>query len=260
MFARDKTGALAKRLGECVDGDMQTAYVRGAAYLREFLFNTDELKALVADYSDEQLAALGRGAHDHAKIYAAYQAATTHTGQPTVILTQGVKGYGLGTDNAEGRNIAHNALEMSVDELKVFRDRFKLPLTDAQVESLSYYVPAKDSAEMKYMQARRQVLGGYLPAREAPSAPLAVPALTAYDAVLQGSGDRTMSTTMSFGRILNVILKDKTIHQALTFDDVLLVPGASNVQPADADTTTRLTREKYFSAAAKASLSRFAAL
>lgn len=211
LFARDKTGALAKRLSECVDGDMQTAYVRGAAYLREFLFNTDELKALVADYSDEQLAALGRGAHDHAKIYAAYHAAVSHTGQPTVILTQGVKGYGLGTDNAEGRNIAHNALDMSVDELKVFRDRFKLPLTDAQVESLSYYVPAKDSAEMQYMQARRQALGGYLPAREAPSAPLAVPALTAYEAVLQGSGDRTMSTTMSFGRILNVILKDKTI-------------------------------------------------
>lgn len=211
VFARDKTGALAKRLNECVDGDLQTAYVRGGAYLREFLFNTDELKALVADFSDDQLAALGRGAHDPVKIYAAYQAATTHQGQPTVILTQGVKGYGLGTNNAEGRNIAHNALDMSVDELKVFRDRFKLPISDADVEALHYYVPSKDSPEMQYLQAKREALGGYLPAREAPSAPLAVPALSAYDAVLQGSGDRTMSTTMALGRILNVILKDPVI-------------------------------------------------
>lgn len=211
LFERDKTGALIKRLNECVDGDMQTAYVKGGAYLREFLFNTDELKALVSDYSDEQLAELGRGAHDTLKIYAAYQAASEHQGQPTVILTQGVKGYGLGTNNAEGRNVAHNALEMSVEELKVFRDRFQLPIKDADVEKLSYYVPAKDSPEMKYLKARREALGGFLPAREAPSAPMVVPELSAFESVLQGSGDRTMSTTMAFGRILNVILKDKGV-------------------------------------------------
>lgn len=211
IFARDKTGALVKRLTECVDGDLQTANVRGGAYIREFLFNTDELKALVADYSDEQLAALSRGAHDPVKIYAAYKAASEHKDQPTVILTQGVKGYGLGKNNAEGRNIAHNALEMSVDELKVFRDRFALPISDADVEKLSYYVPAKDSPEMQYLQARRKDLGGYLPAREAPSASMPVPPLSAYDAILKGSEDRTMSTTMVLGRILNVMLKDKTM-------------------------------------------------
>lgn len=211
LFAKDTNGALAKRLGECVDGDLQTAYVRGGAYTREFLFNTDELKAMVADWSDEELAQLNRGSHDPLKVYAAYERAVKHPNQPTVILSQGVKGYGLGTGNAEGRNIAHNALEMSTDELKAFRDRFKLPLTDEQVTALAFLKPDQAKDAMSYLNAQREKLGGHLPARKVVPQSLAVPALSAFDAVLAGSADRTMSTTMVLGRILNVLLKDKTI-------------------------------------------------
>jgi len=211
VFARDKNGALLKRLGECVDGDMQTAYVRGPDYFREFLFNSDELKGLIADLSDEDLMKLHRGAHDPIKVYAAYKAAIEHRGQPTVILAQGIKGYGLGTGSAEGRNIAHNHLDMTDEELKAFRDRFKLPLTDEQLLGLEYYKPAKDSSELKYLKAQRDKLGGYLPSRQVVSQSLPVPELNEFDAVLQGSGDRTLSTTMALGRILNVLLKDKTI-------------------------------------------------
>jgi pyruvate dehydrogenase E1 component len=211
LFAKDINGALAKRLSECVDGDLQTAHVRGGAYIREFIFNTEELKALVADLTDDQLSELHRGAHDSLKVYAAYKAASEHKGQPTVILAQGIKGYGLGTANAEGRNIAHNALDMSEDELKAFRDRFNVPVTDEDIQQLNFYLPKKDSRELNYLHARRSELGGYLPAREAISNPLPTPPLNAFDAVLQGSGDRTMSTTMALGRILNVILKDKTV-------------------------------------------------
>jgi len=211
IFAKDVSGALQKRLNECVDGDLQTAYVRGGAYLREFLFNTDELKAYVADLSDDELGMLNRGAHDAVKIYAAYAAATTHKDQPTVILTQGVKGYGLGTTTAEGRNVAHNALEMNEEELKAFRERFKLPLTDDELTHYRFSKPDKKSAEMEYLFEQRKKLGGFLPAREIISQSLATPALSAFDAVLQGSADRTMSTTMVFGRIMNVLLKDKII-------------------------------------------------
>lgn len=214
LFTEDTMGALAKRLTECVDGDLQTMYVRGGAYTREFLFNTEELKALVADKSDDDIAALSRGAHDPVKIHAAYQASVEHTGQPTVILTQGVKGYGLGA-NAEGRNIAHNQLDMTLEDLKAFRDRFKLPLSDSQIENLDFHKPNENSAEMQYLHARRKQLGGYLPSRQAASFPLTIPPLSAFDAVLQGSGDRTMSTTMVLGRILNVLLKDKNIHSRI---------------------------------------------
>ena len=211
LFANDKSGALLKRLTECVDGDLQTAHVRGPAYFREFLFNTDELKALVADLSDEQLAELHRGAHDPIKIYAAYAAATQHKNQPSVILAMGVKGYGLGTTTTEGRNVAHNQLELTDDELKAFRDRFQLPLTDDELTNFQFHAFKKNSPELKYLQAQREKLGGYLPARQVVSQSLAVPALSAFDAILNGSADRTMSTTMVLGRIFNVILKDKVI-------------------------------------------------
>lgn len=211
LFAKDKSGALLKRLNECVDGDLQTAYVRGDGYLREFLFNTDELKALVADLSDEELQRLHRGAHDPVKIYAAYSAATQHKDQPTVILAQSVKGYGLGTTTAEGRNVAHNALEMSEAELKAFRERFKLPLSDQDLTSNRFYKPENDSPEIEYLLAQREKLGGFLPARQVISQPLTVPALSAFETMLHGSDDRTMSTTMVLGRIMNVLLKDKTI-------------------------------------------------
>jgi pyruvate dehydrogenase E1 component len=212
LFEKDKNGALLKRLSECVDGDLQNAYVRGGAYTREFLCgDNEELKQLFTDLSDDDIAQLNRGGHDPVKIYAAFAAAVKHKKQPTVILFQSVKGYGLGTKGAEGRNVAHNQLEMSEEELKTFRDRFKLPLTDKQLADLSFYKPADDSAEMKYLQAQRQKLGGYLPARQVQSHPLNVPALDAFDAVLKGTGDRVASTTMMLGRIFNVLLKDPNI-------------------------------------------------
>jgi pyruvate dehydrogenase E1 component len=212
LFAKDKKGLLLKRLNECVDGDLQNAYVRGGAYTCEFLCGEDpELKALFADMPVDEMAVLNRGGHDPIKIYAAYAAAVKHKGQPTVILAQSVKGYGLGVTGAEGRNIAHNQLDMTAAEFTAFRERFKLPLTDQQLTDLSFYKPEKDSPEMVYLQERRKKLQGYLPARIAPSHKLDILPLSAFDAVLQGTGDRTMSTTMALGRIFSVLLKDSAI-------------------------------------------------
>lgn len=212
LFAKDTKGLLLQRLSECVDGELQNAYVRGGAYTRELLCGgNEELTALFADLSDDDIGKLVRGAHDPLKIYAAYATAAKHKGQPTAILCQGVKGFGLGTKGAEGRNIAHNQLEMSEEELKAFRDRFNLPLTDKQLTDLSFYKPADDSPEMKYLHAQRKKLGGFVPSRFAKSLPLKIPALSAFDAVLKGTGDRTASTTMVLGRIFNVLLKDENI-------------------------------------------------
>lgn len=215
LFAKDKSGALKRRLSEIVDGDLQNAYAHGPAYTRDFIFNTDELKALVAGWSDEEIARLGRGAHDPVKVYAAYKAAAAHKGNPTVILAQGVKGYGLGTGGAESRNIAHNQIDMTLDELKAFRDRFNLPMTDKQLENLDFCKLGKDSEELTYLHAQREKLGGYLPARVVKSNKLTVPVLSDFDSILQGSEDRAMSTTMVFGRILNVLLKDKNIAERI---------------------------------------------
>ncbi len=213
LFAKDKTGALARRLQSIVDGDLQTATVRGAEYFRDFIFNTDELKALIADWSNEKLLSLGRGAHDPVKVYAAYAKAMASTDRPTVILAQGIKGYGLGFSGAEGRNIAHNHLELTEAELKAFRDRFTVPISDDALLNLDYLKPADDSEELRYLKKRRAELGGFLPARHVQSQSLAVPALDAFSGVLQGSADRTMSTTMVLGRIINVLLKDKILGQ-----------------------------------------------
>ena len=211
LFAKDQSGALVKRLGECTDGDLQTAYVRGGAYSREFIFNTDELKALVNDLSDDELAELNRGAHDLIKIYAAYDKASKHQKQPTVILTQGVKGYGLGTAIAEGKNIAHNQLEMNSEGIRAFCKRFQLPLNDETISNINFYKPEENSAELQYLRDHREKLGGYLPARQVVSNPLTIPDLSAFENVLHGSGDRAMSTTMAFARIITTLLKDKNI-------------------------------------------------
>ncbi len=212
LFAKDTKGLLLQRLTECVDGDLQTAYVRGGAYTRDFLCGTNEaLKALFADLSDDQIANLTRGGHDPVKIYAAYHSAIQQTRQPTVILAQGIKGYGLGTHGAEGRNIAHNHLDMKEDELKTFRDRFNLPLTDEQVVALEFYKPDDNTPVMRYLHAKRTQLNGYLPSRVVPDEVLKVPDIAAFDAVLAGTGDRTMSTTMILGRIFSVLLKDPIV-------------------------------------------------
>lgn len=215
LFAKDKKGLLVKRLNECVDGDLQNAYVRGGAYTREFLCGDNaELKALFADLSDADIAQLNRGGHDSLKIYAAYAAAAKHKGQPTAILVQSVKGYGLGA-SAESRNVAHNQLEMTEAELKAFHERFKLPFANDNLEGLSFYKPAENSPELQYLHAQRKKLHGYLPARQSVSRSLTIPDLAAFDMVLQGTGDRTMSTTMVLGRIFNVLLKDPNISSRI---------------------------------------------
>ncbi len=212
LFAKDKKGLLAKRLTECVDGELQTAYVRGGEYRREFLCgDNEELKALLADWSDEDLSKLQRGGHDPLKVYAAYAQAVKTKDKPTVILAQSVKGFGLGTTGAEGRNVAHNQLDMTTAELKAFRERFKLPITDQQLSDFCFYKPEKNSPEIRYLHAQREKLNGYLPSRVEISQPLEVLPLSAFDAVLKGTGDRTMSTTMVLGRILNVLLKDPVL-------------------------------------------------
>ncbi|MBV8802590.1 MAG: pyruvate dehydrogenase (acetyl-transferring), homodimeric type, partial [Gammaproteobacteria bacterium] len=216
VFAKDKNNLLIKRLSECVDGELQAAYVRTGAEQRAFICgDSEELKALLEEFSDEEIALMHRGGHDPVKVFAAYERAVKHKGQPTAILMQTVKGYGLGTTGAEGRNIAHNQLEMTEAELKAFRNRFNLPLTEKQLLELSFYQPDQDSAEMQYLHAQRKKLNGYLPARLAPSNPLAIPSLNQFDAVLQGSGDRAISTTMVLGRVLNILLKDAKIKDRI---------------------------------------------
>ncbi len=212
IFAKDTKGLILKRLGEIVDGELQHTYFQQAAFTREFLVGSnEELKALLAEFSDEEIDQLNRGGHDPIKIYAAYEAAIKHKGQPTAILFQSVKGYGLGKHGAEGRNIAHNQLEMNEAELKAFRERFKLPLSDQQLNDISFLKPDEKDPAMQYLHAQRKKLTGYLPARFAPKQALKIPELVAFDAVLKGTGDRTMSTTMSLGRIFNVLVKDAEI-------------------------------------------------
>ncbi len=212
VFARDAKGLLQKRLAEIVDGELQYAQVHGGAALRQlFCQDNPELLSLFADYSDAAMEKLGRGAHDPVKIYAAYAAAVKHKGQPVAILAQGIKGYGLGTQHGESRNVAHNQLEMSLEALQTFRERFSLPLTDEQLANLEFYHPGADHPAIQYLQAQRNKLRGWLPARLTVSHPLKIPELSLFDAILKGTGDRSMSTTMVLGRIFNSLLKDPVV-------------------------------------------------
>jgi pyruvate dehydrogenase E1 component len=210
LLARDRLGLLRKRMEECVDGDYQTFKSRDGAYVREHFFGKyPELKEMVASWSDDDVWRLNRGGHDPHKVYAAYHAAIHHKGQPTVILAKTIKGYGMG-EAGEAQNITHQQKKMGTTSLQAFRDRFKLPLTDAQLENLEYIQPAKDSPEYQYMRARRDALGGDIPRRRRKSEPLVVPPLSAFDHLLKASGEgREFSTTMAFVRLLGVLLKDK---------------------------------------------------
>jgi pyruvate dehydrogenase E1 component len=210
LLAKDKDGLLQKRMAEVVDGDYQNYKAKDGAFVREHFFNTPELKAMVAHMSDDDVWRLNRGGHDPYKVYAAYKQATDHKDQPTVILTKTVKGYGMGLAG-EGQNTTHSQKKMGAEALKEFAKRFNIPLSDEQIEKAEYYKPAEDSPELQYMHARRQALGGYLPSRTHLAAPLDVPALSTFDALLQGSGDREMSTTMAFVRILTALARDKKI-------------------------------------------------
>ncbi len=215
LFAKDKNGILKKRISELVDGEYQNFSAKDGAYLREKFFGKyPDLLELVADMSDADLKALADGGHDPKKVYAAYAAATRHTGQPTVILAKTVKGYGLGAAG-EGLNIAHNTKKMADEALLAFRDRFKLPIKDEQALHLEYYQPGKDSPEIQYLQAQRKKLGGPLPARHVESTPMKVPELSAFQSQFEGTADREISTTMAYGRILGILLKDENIKERI---------------------------------------------
>jgi pyruvate dehydrogenase E1 component len=222
LLAKDKNGLLQKRMEEAVDGDYQTYKSKDGAYVREHFFGKyPELLEMVSDMSDAEVWRLNRGGHDTRKVYAAYAAASKHTGQPTVILAKTVKGYGMG-EAGEGQNITHQQKKMAGDVLLQFRDRFNIPLNDEQVASLHFYRPPEDSLEMKYLKERSKAMG-VVPQRKPVSEPLQIPGLEAFDALLKGTEEREISTTMAFVRMLGILVKDKNIGKQV----VPIVPDES---------------------------------
>jgi pyruvate dehydrogenase E1 component len=211
LFERDTEGLLAKRLGEMVDGEMQKLTVETGAYVREQVFGGDpRLAKMVEDLPDEALRTLRQGGHDPRKVYAAYKAAFEHTGSPTVILARTIKGYGLG-ESGEGRNITHQQKKLNEEELREFRSRFGIPINDEQLAETPFYLPSEDSREIQYLRARRQVLGGYVPARKVRSKPIAAEHDALFREFLTGSEGREVSTTMAFVGMLRQMLRDPEI-------------------------------------------------
>jgi pyruvate dehydrogenase E1 component len=211
LLRRDTKGMLRRRMEEAVDGEYQNFKARGGAYTREHFFGKyPELKEMVSNLTDEDIWRLNRGGHDPHKVYAAYAEAVEHTGQPTVVLAKTVKGYGMG-EAGEGQNITHQQKKMGEDALRAFRDRFQIPISDEVIADVPFYRPPEDSPEIQYLQERRRALGGYLPQRRRLATPLATPTLDAFEAQLKGTGEREISTTMAFVRILNMLIRDKEI-------------------------------------------------
>lgn len=223
LFARDKKGILMQRLGAIVDGEYQTMKAKNGAYVRETVFNTPELKSLVSDWSDEEIWQLNRGGHDPHKVFAAFHSAVNHKNQPTVILAHTIKGYGMG-GSGEAMNIAHQAKKMNADDVRRFRDRFEIPVEDGQLDEMPLVKFAEGSAELEYMKARRQELGGYLPQRRMKAESLPVPALDVFAPLLEATSEgREISTTMAFVRMLNTIVRDKILGKRV----VPIVPDES---------------------------------
>jgi len=211
LLARDTRGLLRRLMMECVDGEYQNFKAKGGAYTREHFFGKyPELAEMVANMSDDDIWRLNRGGHDPHKVFNAYRAAMEHKGQPTVILAKTIKGYGMGR-SGEGLNITHQQKKLDDAALKEFRDRFNIPVSDADIASVPYYRPAEDSEEIRYLRERRKALGGFLPQRRTAAPALQVPGLEAFASLLESSGDREFSTTMALVRILGVLLKDKAI-------------------------------------------------
>ncbi len=223
LFERDKKGILKKRMMEIVDGEYQTYKAKNGAYVREHFFNSPELRELIADWTDADVWLLNRGGHDIFKIFSAFKVAIEHKGQPTLILAKTIKGYGMG-EAGEAMNISHQQKKLDLDAITGFRDRFKLPIPDDQLESLPYLKFEEGSDELNYMRERRAALGGNLPQRRRSAAPLEIPALSAFEPLLRASGEgREVSTTMSIVRALNIMLKDKNIGRHV----VPIVPDES---------------------------------
>lgn len=211
LLARDRNGLLKRVMEECVDGEYQNFKSKGGAYTRENFFGKyPELKEMVANMSDDEIWRLNRGGHDPQKVYAAYAAAVAHKGAPTVILAKTVKGFGMGKAG-EGLNVAHQQKKLDDESLKDFRNRFNIPVTDEEIRGLSFRKPGADSEELRYLHDRRARLGGFLPARNSASPVLNVPSIDIFASLIQGSGDREMSTTMALVRMLTALIKDKNI-------------------------------------------------
>jgi len=224
LIAADKSGLLLKRMEECVDGEYQDYKSKNGAYVRQHFFGKyPELLDLVADMSDDEIWALRRGGHDPAKVYAAYHAAVHHNDQPTVILAKTVKGYGMG-EAGEGQNITHQQKKMGGRVLRAFRDKFGIDIPDDQIAEVPFLRLPEGSPEQRYLRERRAALGGDLPARRRrTSTTLEVPGLSAFDNQLKGTGEREISTTMAFVRILTTLLRDKQIGRNV----VPIVPDES---------------------------------
>ena len=211
LLARDKSGVLLARMEEALDGDYQNYKAKGGAYTREHFFGkVPELRKMVANLTDDDIWRLNRGGHDPQKVYAAYAAAMEHEGQPTVILAKTVKGYGLGK-SGESVNIAHQLKKPPKEALQAFRDRYRIPIPDERLDDVPFYKPPEDSAEMVYLRERREALGGSLPVRASAIAPLELPPFDVFSSQIEGSGDREISTTMSFVRLLTALTRDKEV-------------------------------------------------
>jgi pyruvate dehydrogenase E1 component len=208
LLENDRSGKLVQRMDEVLDGEMQRYTVSGGGYIRDHFFGKyEELAELVQSYSDEQVRKLRRGGHDPVKVYAAYKAAMEHKGSPTVILAQTIKGYGLG-EAGEGKNITHSQKKLNEDELKEFRTRFNIPISDEDIAAAPFYKPADDSPEMTYLRERRQKLGGSLPARVDAGQPMACQTEELFKEYYEGSGDRPLATTMAYVHLLSKLLRD----------------------------------------------------
>ncbi len=252
LLEKDHNGLLQQRMQEVVDGEYQNYAAKDGAYVREKFFGTHpDLLAMVEHLSDDELLHLQRGGHDSRKVYAAYNAAVQHAGQPTVILAKTVKGYGLGSAG-ESLNTAHNTKKMTSEQLRAFRERFNLPITDKHLDEVLFYRPANNSPEMQYLQARRTALRGYLPARRRHAdEKLPTPELSEFATLFTATGEREISTTMAFVRIISQLCKDKNIgkyvvpiipDEARTFGMEglfrqlgIYAPGGQAYTPVDAD-------------------------
>ncbi len=213
ILARDESGKMHQRLEEMVDGEFQALTAMDGASIRKELFGKfPETLQLVEHLSDEQLTRLRRGGHDPQKVFNAYKVAMETTGKPTVILAKTVKGYGLG-EAGEGRNVTHQQKKLNEDEMMIFKRRFEVPISDEAVHTVSFYRPEENSPETKYMKARREALGGYIPKRKVDFTPLPIPDLSYFQEQMEGSGGREVSTTMAFVRVLSMLLKDEAISK-----------------------------------------------
>jgi pyruvate dehydrogenase E1 component len=211
LFDHDKNGLLVKRMNEMIDGESQNYIVRGGKFIRDTFFGRyPELLKLVEKYSDETLEKMKRGGHDPEKVYAAFKAAFEHKDAPTVILAKTVKGYGLG-EAGEGKNITHQQKKLNEDELKEFRTRFGIPISDDEVVKAPFYRPSEDSPEITYLKERRKKLGGYVPKRVVKAIPVKTPSEEVFEEFYKGTEGREVSTTMVFVRILSKLLRDKDL-------------------------------------------------